>query len=242
MTTLFISDLHLDASRPAATQAFLRFLKQVAVGAEALYVLGDLFESCTGNDPLTALEQQVADALGALRETGTQCFFMYGNRDFLVPAGFIDRSGLVVLPDPTLIWLHGESVLLSHGDIYCTDDTAYQRYRRVVRHPLVRRVYDALPFVVRNRIVNGLRNNSTTANAHKSYEVMDVNGEAITTAIAQFHPGTLLHGHTHRPAIHELSVNGWEARRIVLGDWYEHGSVLAWDGNGPRLTQLDFAA
>lgn len=240
MTILFISDLHLDTSRPDATDAFLSFLSTDAAAADSLYILGDLFEACTGNDPLDELQTTVADGLAQMTTTGTRCFLMYGNRDFLVSHEFIERSKLCVLPDPSLIYAGGESVLLSHGDIFCTDDKAYQRYRRVVRNPIVRRIYDALPFAVRNLIVNGLRSNSEAANQRKSYEVMDVNHGAIEAAVRKYQPQTLVHGHTHRPAIHTLDVDGRQRLRIVLGDWYEQGSVLRWADNGPEMMSLSF--
>jgi UDP-2,3-diacylglucosamine hydrolase len=240
LTTLFISDLHMDHSRPQATQSFMRFLRREAVNARNLYILGDLFESCTGEDPLDSLQIEIADALAELHSKGTRCFFMYGNRDFLTPKEFLQRSHLMLLNDPTLIFVAGESILLSHGDIYCTDDEAYQRYRRTVRNPVVRKIYDALPFSIRNKIVNGLRKNSQNANQQKLPEIMDVNAAAITAALRKFNPGTLLHGHTHRPGIHYIEADGLKYRRIVLGDWYEQGSILSWDNNGPALQTLSF--
>ncbi len=240
MHTLFISDLHLDASRPAATQVFTKFLQTEAPAADALYILGDLFEACTGNDPLDELQQSVAEGLAKLSASGIPCYLMYGNRDFLISQEFVDRACLTVLHDPTLIYVGGESVLISHGDIFCTDDVAYQRYRRVIRNPLVRKFYDSLPFGLRNRIVNGLRSNSEAANQQKSYEVMDVNPQAIEQAFRAYHPTSLLHGHTHRCAIHTLEVDGIARKRIVLGDWYNRGSVLRWDNNGPQFTELAF--
>jgi UDP-2,3-diacylglucosamine hydrolase len=241
VTTLFISDLHLDPSRPATTDAFLRFVKDASGEVDTLYILGDLFESWTGDDELEPHQVEVASALARLTDSGTRCFFMYGNRDFLIGKQFLNASKLTLLHDPTLICVGGESVLVSHGDIYCTDDVSYQRYRSVVRNPLVRRIYDALPRFVRDRIVAGLRSNSQTSTQYKAAQIMDVNGAAIEQAFRDFHPTTLLHGHTHRPAIHELIVDGEEVRRIVLGDWYEQGSILRWDKSGPRLDVLKFA-
>jgi UDP-2,3-diacylglucosamine hydrolase len=242
VTTLFISDLHLDESRPQATACFLNFLQDDARSARKLYILGDLFESCTGNDPLDKLQALVADALAACAAAGAHCFLMYGNRDFLVSDEFVRRAGLTLLNDPTLIYVGGESVLLSHGDIYCTDDEAYQRYRRVVRNPVVRRIYDALPFAVRNGIVNGLRRNSENTNQFKPPEIMDVNASAVADALTEYRPATLVHGHTHRPGIHPVELGNDSYRRIVLGDWYTQASVLRWTDAGPELQTLDFAA
>jgi UDP-2,3-diacylglucosamine hydrolase len=240
VTTLFVSDLHLDASRPKATQCFIHFLTDEASTARKLYILGDLFEACTGEDPLDALQAEVADALATLSQRGIRCFFMYGNRDFLISREFINRSRLTVLNDPTLIYVGGESVLLSHGDIYCTDDAAYQRYRRIVRNPVVRKIYDSLPFSIRNRIVNGLRENSQRTNQYKATAIMDVNANAIVNALREFNPNVLLHGHTHRPGIHTIEADGVTYQRIVLGDWYEQGSLLRWDNTGPELRSVAF--
>jgi UDP-2,3-diacylglucosamine hydrolase len=240
MSTLLISDLHLDDCRPEATQCFLNFLTTEATQADRLYILGDLFEACTGNDPLDDLQIRVAAALATLNKHSTRCFFMHGNRDFLISTELLNKSGLTLLHDPTLIYVAGESVLLSHGDIFCTDDEGYQRYRRIVRNPVVRKIYDMLPFSLRNRIVNGLRAKSQVANEHKSSDIMDVNAAAIAAALGRFQPATLLHGHTHRPGIHTLDVNGQQYRRIVLGDWYKEGSVLRWDASGPELATLKF--
>jgi UDP-2,3-diacylglucosamine hydrolase len=240
VTKLFVSDLHLDACRPAATGTFLRFLKGTAREARDLYVLGDLFESWTGDDDPNPLHQEVASAIAALSKSGTRCFFMAGNRDFVIGPDYLARCELTRLNDPTLICVAGQSVLVSHGDIYCTDDIGYQRYRRIVYNPLMRAAYDALPFAMRSRIVGSIRSNSQTSVDFKPPEIMDVNQNAIEEALRDFDVGILLHGHTHRPAIHEFTMNGHTAHRIVLGDWYKAGSVLRWDEMGPRLETLPF--
>jgi UDP-2,3-diacylglucosamine hydrolase len=240
MTTLFISDLHLDASRPAATTAFLKFLTEEAPAAEKLYILGDLFEAWIGDDDPNPHHQQVIAALAKLNESNTPCFFIPGNRDFLVGRRFLEAAKMILLPDPTLIYVGGESVQISHGDIYCTDDLSYQRYRRFVHHPLTMRIYRALPFFIRSMIIDTARGKSQTSTQSKSSKIMDVNQQAIEATLQENRVNILLHGHTHRPAFHDFESAGEQMRRIVLGDWYESGSVLRWDEHGPQLLTLEF--
>jgi UDP-2,3-diacylglucosamine hydrolase len=240
MTTLFISDLHLDASRPRATRAFLKFLEDDAPSAQALYILGDLFEVWVGDDDPDPHHREIAAALASLSRKGTRCYFIHGNRDFLIGQRFLAASKLRLLNDPTLIYVGGESVLISHGDILCTDDLSYQRYRRIVRSPLMLTLVNRLPLWAKRRLASKARQKSTASYAFKPPEILDVNQAAVVTALAEYKVSTLLHGHTHRPAIHEMTLQGLPARRIVLGDWYEAGSVLSWDVNGPQLNTLSF--
>lgn len=242
MTKLFISDLHLDASRPAATETFLKFLNGPAREADDLYILGDLFETWTGDDDPNPFINEVAVAIKAVSESGTRCFFMAGNRDFVIGPHFLQRCGMTRLHDPSLISVDHSSVLVSHGDIYCTDDTGYQRYRRIVYNPAIRAVYDALPFAARSWVVNRIRSSSQNNMDFKPPEIMDVNQSAIQQALADHDVSVMLHGHTHRPAIHSFNINGEAAQRIVLGDWYREGSVLRWDKSGPALETLPFNA
>lgn len=239
MTTLFVSDLHLHASRPAVTDCFLRFLSQTASQARALYILGDLFESWIGDDAPGPTGIAVSSALRSLADRGVACSFMQGNRDFLISRHFAARSGLRLLPDETVIDLQGERALLMHGDTLCTDDHAYQRYRRIVHWRATQALYLALPVRARNHIEARLRSRSAAANDSKPAMVMDVNPQAVTDAMQRHGVALLIHGHTHRPAIHRLeTADRKAARRIVLGDWYEQGSVLAWTDAGPELRQL----
>jgi UDP-2,3-diacylglucosamine hydrolase len=240
MTTLFISDLHLDASRPAATHAFLNFLTKEASAAKKLYILGDLFEAWIGDDDPNPHHQKVVAAIAQLSESDTQCFFIPGNRDFLIGKHFLKTARMILLPDPTLIYVGGESVLISHGDIYCTDDLSYQRYRRVVHHPLTMRIYRAMPFFIRRMVIDTARGKSQTSTQYKSTQIMDVNQQAVETSMRDHQVNILLHGHTHRPAFHDFESDGQEKRRIVLGDWYQSGSVLSWDEKGPELHSIDF--
>jgi UDP-2,3-diacylglucosamine hydrolase len=165
---------------------------------------------------------------------------MRGNRDLVVGERFAAITGMKLLPDPTLIYVQGESVLISHGDIFCTDDTGYQRYRRAVNHPVSQAIYNNCPFWLRNRFVQKIRSTSKNSYTHKAQAIMDVNQGAVNAALRNHDVITLLHGHTHRPAIHRFELGDAMATRIVLGDWYEQGSVLRWNSDGPELCKLDF--
>ena len=240
MTPLFISDLHLDASRPAATACFLRFLAGPAHDAGTLYILGDLFEAWTGDDSAGPLEREILSALRRYTKAGCRCHFLRGNRDFLVGAGFATETGVALLPDETVIDLDGHRVLLMHGDTLCTDDHAYQRYRHFVHRPLVQALYLALPARARTEVAAYARRRSAAENAGKSAEIMDVNPVAVANALRRHGVHRLIHGHTHRPAVHSVEVDDQPAQRVVLGAWYEHGSVLHWPTTGPQLRNFAF--
>ncbi|MEO8444410.1 MAG: UDP-2,3-diacylglucosamine diphosphatase [Gammaproteobacteria bacterium] len=242
MTALFVSDLHLDASRPASTTAFLQFLDGPARSADRLYILGDLFEAWTGDDAAGGHEQGILSALHQYSGSGRACFFLRGNRDFLTGERFAASTGLTLLPDESLIEIQGERILLMHGDTLCTDDHAYQRYRRFVHRPLVQALYLLLPRLVRSAIASIARRRSMAANTGKLPAIMDVNDGAVEAALRRHGVRCLIHGHTHRPAIHALTIDCQPGRRIVLGAWHEQGSVLAWGSGGPELTTLAFPA
>lgn len=237
-TTLFISDLHLDATRPVITELFLDFLRTDATQAEALYILGDLFEAWIGDDNPAPEHQTVITALHELNARGVALYFMHGNRDFLIGADFAAHSGCTLLTDPTLIDLYGTPTLLMHGDTLCTDDIDYQNFRRMVRDPHWQREVLAKPLAVRRQIAQAARAESAAHTAGTAYEIMDANHDAVLDALRSHHVTQLIHGHTHRPAIHDYELDGAPARRIVLGDWYEQGSVLRCDVNGCRLDSL----
>jgi len=240
VTTLFISDLHLDSSRPAATDGFLRFLKREAAGCTSLYILGDLFEYWIGDNELNPHDRQVIAALSEFTKSGTRCFVMHGNRDFLLGEQFCRESGATLLPDPTLIYVGGESVLISHGDYLCTDDVSYQRFRKIVRDPRFKTLYSKLPLKFKQSLAKKARKKSSSSYELKPPEILDVNQRAVEQALTQFNVTTMLHGHTHRPAIHEFRLANRACKRIVLGDWYKEGSVLRWAENGPQLASLQF--
>jgi UDP-2,3-diacylglucosamine hydrolase len=238
VATLFISDLHIDASRPAITQQFLSFLSDEARHAEALYILGDLFESWVGDDAADSAQAAAMAGLHSLTEHGVPCFVMHGNRDFLLAEQFCRMSGARLLPDPLIVTLYGEPVLVMHGDALCTDDRAYQRLRATVREADWQRQFLALSIASRRALAGAARAGSQAHTAALEYAITDVNAGSVALALRNSGVATLLHGHTHRPAIHALEVDGRPCTRIVLGDWYDQGSVLRWDRNGPELNNL----
>ena len=235
MATLFISDLHLDATRPDTTRQFLGFLDTVARRAAALYILGDLFEAWIGDDDPDPAQRVIVDALRGCTQAGVPCFVMHGNRDFLLGQRFAQETGTRIIADGTRIELSGDACLLMHGDTLCTDDHSYQRLRRIVRQPLVQWTVRHLPLRQRQRLAGRLRAGSRMHTQATAPEIMDVNAEAVRETFRATGVRNLIHGHTHRPAIHELDVDGARCRRIVLGAWHERGSVLTWDERGPRL-------
>ena len=243
MASLFISDLHLDPSRPHITALFLEFLRGPAREAEALYILGDLFEAWIGDDADDALAVQVRAGLRELVQAGVPVWAMRGNRDFLLGPRFADDTGVRLLPDPCVLPLGGEPTLLMHGDLLCTDDDAYQAFRRQVREPGWSEAFLAQPpqarrdFAGRARAASGDHQAALKAQG-KLEDITDVNAEAVTATMARFGVRRLIHGHTHRPAVHSLEVAGRRGQRIVLGDWYEHGSVLRLDADGIALSRL----
>lgn len=235
MSTLFVSDLHLDAARPACTELFLRFLREEAVAAEALYILGDLFEAWVGDDADEALADAVRGALRALTAAGVPVSLMRGNRDFLLGPRFASDTGVRLLADPAVVWLHGQPTLLMHGDLLCTDDLAYQAFRRQVRDPDWQAQFLAQPLAARRAFAAQARAASQQHQAGLAQAletITDVNAETVASTMRQYGIFRLIHGHTHRPAIHSLDVDGRSAQRIVLGDWYDQGSCLRLHGDG----------
>jgi UDP-2,3-diacylglucosamine hydrolase len=238
VATLFISDLHLEPDRPATTALFLDFLKQRARQAESLYILGDLFEAWIGDDDDAEPGRVVADALRALSDSGVPVFFIHGNRDFLLGARFAAASGIQLLPETVVIELAGEPILLLHGDTLCTDDVEYQSFRAQVRDPAWRAQTLALPLAQRRVLAGQLRETSQKATQQKATDITDVNPAAVDAALRARSVRHLIHGHTHRPAMHRWTLDGQPARRTVLGDWHLHGSVLCHDTMGWRLENL----
>jgi UDP-2,3-diacylglucosamine hydrolase len=236
--TLFISDLHLAADRPATTRRFERFLAEVVPGADALYILGDLFEYWIGDD---ALEFPFESGVGsALREItrSVPCFFMHGNRDFVIGSRFAEHTGVKLLDDPTVIDLYGTRTLIMHGDTLCTGDSAYQAFRSQVRDPAWQARALARPIAERVAIAHGLRAGSEDAKGVKAEEIMDVAPQAVERAFADSGCTVLIHGHTHRPARHVHRVGGADCVRWVLPDWYGPGGYLAASAEGLEATVL----
>ncbi|MCC9000960.1 MAG: UDP-2,3-diacylglucosamine diphosphatase, partial [Candidatus Contendobacter sp.] len=237
-TTLFISDLHLDPARPAITALLLDFLEQQSQRAKALYILGDLFEAWIGDDDDAELGQIVAEALRALTDCGVPTYFLHGNRDFLIGERFAAASGVQLLPESVIIELAGERVLLLHGDTLCTDDVEYQAFRAQVRTPVWQARTLALPLEQRRALAGQLRETSQQALQQKTADIADVNGAEVDRVMRAHRVHRLIHGHTHRPAIYDWSLDGQLARRAVLGDWHQQGSVLYCDAAGWRLEPL----
>lgn len=236
MTTLFISDLHLAGERPQIVAQFLDLLRGEAREAEALYILGDLFEAWLGDDAVLPELAPVISALRELSDSGVPLFVMVGNRDFLMGEGFAAMTGARLLDDPSVIDLYGTPTLLMHGDTLCTDDVAYQRVRAQVRDPAW--IAGALAMSLEERIETArrMRQQSQAHTSATAEAIMDVNAEAVAAAFRQHGVQRMIHGHTHRPALHRLTVDGRAAERIVLGDWYRHASILRCDAQGCRLT------
>ncbi|MBA2237090.1 MAG: UDP-2,3-diacylglucosamine diphosphatase [Lysobacter sp.] len=243
MTTLFISDLHLEAARPHIAELFVRFLRGEARGAEALYILGDLFEAWVGDDDPSPIGDRVAAELLALRESDVPVYFMHGNRDFLLGQDYARRAGMILLPDPAVVQLHGSPTLLMHGDLLCTDDVSYQAFRAKTRDPQWRSQFLAQPLAARMAFAQQAR---AASKAHQAglqdagsmEAITDVAPPTVESTMRRYGIDTLIHGHTHRPASHALDVDGRACRRIVLGDWYEHGSVLRVDAGKMQLSGL----
>ncbi len=221
--TLFIADLHLCQEEPAITAGFLRFLQREAQTADALYILGDLFEAWIGDDDPNPLHEQIATAL---RTLPLPVWFIHGNRDFLLGQRYARASGMTLLPEEQVLNLYGRSILIMHGDTLCTDDEGYQRFRRKVHQRWLQRLFLALPLRLRQRIALRMRDGSKNANSQKSTAIMDVNAQAVSEAMRRHQVQWLIHGHTHRPAVHTLTANGQPAERLVLGAWHSAGSMI----------------
>ncbi|EJX0630674.1 UDP-2,3-diacylglucosamine diphosphatase [Salmonella enterica] len=226
MATLFIADLHLQTEEPAITAGFLRFLHGEARQADALYILGDLFEAWIGDDDPNPLHREMAAAIKSLVDSGVPCFFIHGNRDFLIGKRFARESGMQLLPEEQVLTLYGRRVLIMHGDTLCTDDPGYLAFRAKVHTPWIQKLFLALPLFIRRRIAQKMRSDSKAANSSKSMEIMDVNPRAVVEVMEKHQVQWLIHGHTHRPDIHTLSANGEQAHRAVLGAWHKEGSMV----------------
>ena len=243
MTTLFISDLHLDAERPEITALFGHFLDGQARSADALYILGDLFEAWVGDDDPSAAGTLVAEKLRALVDAGVPAYFIRGNRDFLLGESFAARCGMTLLDDPSIIDLYGTPTLILHGDLLCTDDTAYQQFRTQTRDPqwqaqfLAQPLHSRLAFAAQARAASQARYGELVKKGIAE-TIGDVSPATVQDWFARFGVTRMIHGHTHRPAIH---VEGNGSTRIVLGDWYTQGSVLRVNADGFALSALSLA-
>ncbi|WP_049294343.1 UDP-2,3-diacylglucosamine diphosphatase [Franconibacter helveticus] len=240
MATLFIADLHLCTEEPAITAGFLRFLAGEARQADALYILGDLFEAWIGDDDPNPLHGQIAIALRSLVDSGVPCYFIHGNRDFLLGKGFARQSGMTLLPQEKVLELYGQRVLIMHGDTLCTDDVGYQAFRAKVHQPWLQKLFLALPLYLRKRIAAKMRAGSKSSNSVKDMAIMDVNAQTVLHTLERHRVQHLIHGHTHRPAVHQLNANGEPAFRYVLGAWHTEGSMIKVAPEGIELIAFPF--
>ncbi|WP_248768148.1 UDP-2,3-diacylglucosamine diphosphatase [Pseudomonas sp. MWU12-2345] len=237
---LLISDLHLEEERPDITRAFLDFLAGRARSAQALYILGDFFEVWIGDDAMTPFQDSICAALRALSDSGTQVFLMHGNRDFLLGNAFCKAAGATLLKDPSVVRMNDEPVLLMHGDSLCTRDEAYMRLRRYLRNPITLFILRHLPLRTRHKLARKLRSESRAQTRMKANDIVDVTPDEVVQVMQQHGVQTLIHGHTHRPAIHKLQLGAQAAKRIVLGDWDRQGWALQVDEQGFQLAAFDF--
>jgi UDP-2,3-diacylglucosamine hydrolase len=236
--TLFVSDLHLDASRPQITRLFLDVLNTLGKDADAVYILGDLFEIWHGDDDDTPVGRAVMYALGDCVASGTMVHLLHGNRDFLIGERFAARTGCRLLDDPARIDLYGSPVLLMHGDILCTDDVNYQAFRTEVRDSNWQQVFLGKSLQTRRDIAQALRMKSRASARNNPESIMDVNLDTVVRLMTDHGVQHLIHGHTHRPGIHEFELAGKPARRTVLGDWYRQGSLLECTPHEYRLRDI----
>lgn len=222
--TLFISDLHVESSNSVVFRSLMHVLEQQAVGADALYILGDLFEAWVGDDDINEAGDLIAGALHSLSQQGTRIYLMHGNRDFLLGEGFAARCGGELIQEPLVVNLYGQQVALLHGDSLCTRDTAYMNYRAQVRDPVWQKAFLQRPLLERHMVAQQIRQQSKDANSHKASDIMDVTHQEVIDLLTKLQVNLMIHGHTHRPGIHTIRLtdainNKHEAVRIVLGSW-----------------------
>lgn len=235
MPALFISDLHLHESRPLITRAFFHFLHTQAAQADSLYILGDFFDAWIGDDDDSALPQEVAHELFSLKQKGIAIYFQHGNRDFLLGDAYAQKAGMELLPESCVIDLYGTPTLLLHGDTLCTADKDYQQFRTMVRSQQWQQHILAQPLAARRALAAQLREKSQSMNSMKAGDIMDVTPAEVVAQIEHAQVTRLIHGHTHRPAHHQLVINGKPAERIVLGDWHSHGWSIRVDKKSCEL-------
>lgn len=230
--TIFISDLHLEQERPDIIEKFFQLLRDLKPGRDTLYILGDLFETWIGDDYDIPNQQNIIHALHSTTQCGIPVYFMYGNRDFLIGNDFLKQTGCTLLTDETKLTLNGKLILLMHGDTLCTQDIAYMRARKFMRNSLVETIFLYLPLWLRKKIATNLRQKSLQHTSTTAYDIMDVTPEEVVKVMLLHNVTTLIHGHTHRPGINELTLHEQPAMRIVLGAWHKGGHALVLDAAG----------
>lgn len=235
--TYFISDLHLEIGKPEIAEIFLKFMQTEAINADALYILGDFFEVWIGDEDNDVFINKIKLALKTLTQQGIPVYFIHGNRDFLIGNKFAKETGIKLLSDPSIIDLYGYPTLIMHGDLLCTDDKDYLRFRKIVRNKLVQFLFLLLPIRYRKKIARKLRMNSQKNYKNKSYQIMDAVPETIKTVMSNYKVNFLIHGHTHRPNIHYFWIQKQLIQRIVLSDWETTGHyLLITDKNSRKLS------
>ncbi|MCF6225083.1 MAG: UDP-2,3-diacylglucosamine diphosphatase [Xanthomonadales bacterium] len=236
--TFFISDTHLDDKHPEVTSLFLNTLETRVQGADALYLLGDIFEYWIGDDAIGETASEVARICTRLSDQGMRIYFQHGNRDFLLGETYAKHANWELIPDPLEIDLYGRQVLLMHGDSLCTDDSAYQAFRTQVRNPVWQKTFLSHTIAERINMAQQARSESMQHTANADNSIMDVNNNAVINAFREHQSKTLIHGHTHRPAVHDLAIAGKPYKRMVLGDWHQNGWLIEADKNSIELVKI----
>ena len=239
MPLLFLSDVHLAADRPGAVDAFSAFLSGPARRAARLYILGDLFDQWLGDDDDRAPHSRVEAALAETVEAGVPIDLIRGNHDFLLGGAFAERTGCRLVDEPFVIEIARDRVVLLHGDTLCTRDVEYQAFRRYARDPANQQVFLARTLDERTREAAAIRTASDSRSRLDLEDIMDVTPDEVVRVLSECGATWMVHGHTHRPAIHEFDTQTGPSTRIVLGDWYDQGTVLVWDERGCRLASPD---
>lgn len=241
MSVYFISDLHLSEQRDDINQALLQFLSNITDQTHALYILGDFLEYWVGDDHPCKWFKPIQDKLKYISEHICPIYFIHGNRDFLIGKKFADRCGMKILAEPSVVNLYDQKVLIMHGDSLCTQDESYQQFRKWVRKPWLQRLFLLLPLKTRLNIFGvGRKKSKQKQQNMNDMSILDVSATAVSDVMKQYEVRLLIHGHTHRPAIHQNACEQNIGTRIVLGDWYDHGSILEVNEDGYLLFSLQF--
>lgn len=240
MTTLFIADLHLSPSEPDITRCFRTFMREEAIHADALYVLGDLFEFWIGDDDDSDFSDQVRQEFKTLTQAGVPCYFVRGNRDFLIGRRFAKQTGMTLLKQESIIDLYGKKAVILHGDTLCTRDVNYLKFRKKVHQPWLQWLFNRIPLWVKKKIIAKVQSDIRVDKQTKSLDIMDVTPSEVDSVLEKHQVDLMIHGHTHRPKIHTIGNTKEKKTRVVLGDWYTQGSVLVYDQNGYELQARPF--